>query len=61
MKHLIVQHRKWFCGVWECINLKISLPIYNIYIYYRMRENPVFSHVLMDLVQRKTSEKLGKS
>ena len=29
------------------------MPIYNIYIYYRERENPVFSRVPKNFVQRK--------
>ena len=33
MKNLIVQHREWFCVGLKCIDLNISLPIYNIYIY----------------------------
>ena len=60
MKNLIVQHREWFCVGLKCIDLKISLPILIFIIYYRMRENPVFSRVLMDFVQEKTVEKLRR-
>ena len=50
MKNLIVQHREWFCVSLKCIDLKISLPIYNIYIYEHAiigtrEENPVISGV----------------
>ena len=45
----------------KSIQFKRLVCRFDIYIYYRVRENPVFSRVLMDFIQEKTVENLREN